>query len=268
VKCSIAVLFVALVLPLFGCKQMRPKPRMATRLIGAPAGVKLDPPPPDYLYWVRIRSGKLPDKTVDNRQWDEVGGAPDPYVVLMRNGKEIMRTDPASDTTEPQWAEPSANYEIKDDDDIEIIVRDADPVGDDLIMGRAKITSPSRDDLQAGRMRVDVGRRGLIYIEFEVAHPMVGLGFDYYVQNGKLIIKEVWEHSPAGRAGLVAHDRVVKIGGTDIRKLGDRSVRSKVNAIGSAPVEIVVQQDSGSSKRVMLGVGPIYPLYVEYGEID
>jgi hypothetical protein len=262
------VIIACMLIAGLACDQLRPKPRLATRLLGAPDGVSLDPPPPPHVYWLRVRSGKLPKLTVDNRPWDEVGADPDPFVVVSVNGKEILRTPAATDTIEPQWIEPSGNFEIPDDAVVEVEVRDSDAVGDNLLIGRAKVGAPTNADLQSGRMAVDIGRRAVIYIEVEPAHPMIGLGFDYWVQNGELVIKEVWKHSPAGRAGMEPHDRIVQVAGRDVRKMSDRSAHSTINAITSKPIEVVIQKESGNTQTISLGVGPIYPLYSEHGEID
>ena len=242
--------------------------KLATALTPAPDGAELVPAAPANVFWVRIRSGKVPKKTPDNRFWDEVGTWPDPYVTLSVNGKEIIRTDPSENTVDPAWIGPTGNFKIPSSAELEIFVRDSDPVGDDLLMGRAKFGPPATTQVQAGSVTIDTGRRGKITIQFQPAHAVIGLGFDYWVQNGRLVIKEVWKHSPAGRAGIKAGDEFVAIDGRSIKQMRDRAVRSAINSITTKGTRVIVSQKKGATKTVTLRVGPVYPLFDEYGELD
>ena len=242
--------------------------KLATKITEAPPGAALDPPPPPGVYWVRVKSGTVPKETPGNQKWDEVGELPDPYVVLTLNGKEIMRTDPAGDTYSPTWDGEGANFAIGSGAELEILVRDSDAVGDDLLMGRAKFEPPSAAQLSAGIVELDTGRRGKVRIEFQKAHAVMGLGFDYWVQNGRLVIKEVWKNSPAGRAGVEPGDELLAIAGREIKQMRDRAVRSAINSISTGGAKMVIKKQSGSTDNIILKVGPIYPLFTEYGPID
>ncbi len=256
-------------LSLLGCKPglLDPKGDIATKLSPMPENARLDPPPPAGVYWLRLRAGTVPATTPGNQPWDEGGGLPDPFAILFVDGKELFRTAPASDTYEPAWAIPSGNFEIPPSAQLEVLVRDDDPIGDDMIMGRAKIDPPSAGDLASGRMEIDIGRKGVLYLETEPAHALFGLGFDYYVQSSRMVVTEVWKYSPAARAGLEAGDEVVTLGGRTLSQMKDSAIRSAVNAISGNGMEAVVKHRSGTTATVLLKVGPVYALYGEYGTL-
>jgi hypothetical protein len=246
------------------------KGKIATRLSPPGAGARLDPPPPEGVYWLRFRAGTVPTTTPGNQPWDEVDGMPDPYAVLYMNDEELLRSNTAEDSYEPQWVEPSGNFAIPSNARLEVRMRDADAVGDDLLIGRAIIDPPSAGDLESGRMAIELGQasnRAMVYLETEPAHALMGLGFDYYVQSSRLVVKEVWKHSPAGRGGMKPHDEVVAIGGRKLSQMKDSAIRSAVNAISGAGMEVVLKHADGGTETIILKEGPVYPLYQEYGSL-
>jgi len=246
---------------------MLSKPPLATSLRPAPEGARLDPAPPDDVVWLRIRSASLPERNSGNQLWDDEGDGPDPYVVLLLDGKELLRTGAASDTVKPTWDAPAGNFRLPSDARLEVVVRDDDALGEDLLMGRAKFYAPTAADVDKGSMEVGVGPRGSLVIEVEHAHALFGMGFDYWVQNGTLKVTEVWKHSPAGRAGIVAGDRIHSIAGKKVSQMKDRAVRSALNAVSSDAVRVVVEHEDGSTATVDINVGPVYALYDEYGHL-
>ena len=104
------VLCVPLVGPLAGgCAAVYPE--LETRIGEAPAGMPLDPPPPDDRYFLQVLRGHVPERTRDGRTWDQLlGSLPDPYAKVLVNGVDLFRTNAQSDTLEPTWpGSPSGN---------------------------------------------------------------------------------------------------------------------------------------------------------------
>lgn len=58
-------------------------------------------------------SGVVPTKKPDGSAWDPLGGAPDPVVVLYRNGKIVATSTEKPDTFEPSWSNSAEFLEFK-----------------------------------------------------------------------------------------------------------------------------------------------------------
>jgi len=249
-----------------GCVKNASAP-LATRLSPAPKGVSLKPPPPDGVYWLRLRSAKIPVRNTGGQLWDEIGAFPDPYVRVSVGKKLLFESEAKADTLEPVWTAQGYNYALSSSDRLLVELLDADALND-RIMGRATVDVPGPVELQAGVMEVDTGNRGRVIIEVSPAHALIGLGFDYDVYDRRATVTEVWKHSPAGRGGMEKGDRLVRIGDRDVDKSTAREIRSAINAISGKEVTIVVLHRSGTTADVRLAAGPSYPLADEYGPLE
>ncbi len=239
----------------------------ATKLLPAPDGLTLDPPPPNDLYWIAFASADIPARTKGGQLWDEVGGWPDPIAKLFVDGKEAMRAPVVTDRLKPIWKSPHGNLQIDPGSTLRVELEDEDAVRN-LPIGHAESGPPALADLSEGMMRFDLGSRTELVLKVEAAHGMLGLGFDYSFVAGITLIKKVMRHSPAGRAGVRVGDQIVSIGDRRLDGLKSRAVRSAVNSIGSIPTTFIVKHQDGPTEALKINVGPIYPLYAEYGEID
>lgn len=239
----------------------------ATVLEPPAAGLTLDPPPPDHVFWIAIESAVIPARTKGDQLWDDVGGWPDPVVTIEVDGKTIMTTAAAEDTIEPSWQSPRGNVEIGDASVVVVSVADADALGS-LPIGSATGSAPSPTDLSDGRMVFDIGRRGKVILKVARAHGLLGLGFDYDVVAGRTLVRDVLRHSPAGRAGLAIGDELVQVGDRKLSGLKSREIRSAINALGTKPARVTVRHTAGTTESFDIGVGPAYPLFDEYGDLD
>lgn len=239
----------------------------ATRLEPPPKGLALKPPPPDDVYWVSFQAAKLPARTTGGQLWDELGGWPDPVAILYVDDREVLRTAAASDTIEPTWGSPSGNLQIPDSASLRVEVEDQDAIKN-LPIGKGRAGAPTTTDLSEGKMIFDLGSQSELILRVEPAHGLLGLGFDYEIVAGALYVKKVLSHSPASRAGLTVGDQIVGIGDRMLEGYKSREIRSTINTIGSKPKKVIVKHRSGTTETFELSVGPIYPLYDEYGELD
>ena len=260
-----AIVLVTLPLWATGCGVTIQGP-LATRLSPAPAGVRLEPPPPDGVYWVKIASAQVEPKDPGGQPWDGPGELPDPYVVIYARGEPLLRTDAASDTLTPQWEGASGNFVLAASDELELVVMESDAMSDRQMM-RVGFAPPGNDALAAGELVVD-GAGAKVVLQVSRAHALMGLGFDYVARDGLAQIGAVWTHSPAARAGLVTGDAILRVGERDIAAMKEREIRSAINAIGSAGLEVVVKHPQGGTENFVLAPGPVYPLFEEYGRLD
>lgn len=240
---------------------------LATRLSPAPAGVTLDPPPPTDVYWLRVKSAKVPVRNRGGQLWDELGAFPDPYVRVMLGQEVLLESEVVEDRLEATWTGPGNNCALERGETLVVELRDADALND-RIMGRAEVGVPGRIELDSGTMEIDVGNRSSVVLEVQPAHALIGLGFDYDVYDGRATVTEVWRYGPAGRGGMQVGDELVRIGERDVKASTAREIKSAINAISGSPVTVVVQHRSGTTSNVPLSAGPIYPLADEYGPIE
>ena len=262
------IILVCCAAVLFGCSSTAGSTSgWATRIEPPPKGLTLDPPPPSDVYWVAIASAKIPARNSGGQLWDEVGGWPDPVAVLFIDGKKVMETSAATDTTTPTWTTPRGNLHIPDGSTLTVDVSDQDAI-QNLPIGKATAGPPTPTDISDGRMIFDLRHRAELIVRVEPAHGLLGLGFDYEVVAGTTVIRKVMKHSPAGRVGLSTGDELVKIGDRMLSGAKSREIRSAVNSIGTVPAQVIVKHKSGTTETLTLSVGPIYPLYHEYGDLD
>lgn len=250
-----------------GCPAVYPE--IGTRLKVAPKDAILDPGPPEELFWIRIVSATVPEKTRDGRKWDQVlGSLPDPYAKLMVNGKEIMRTTVQSNTLTPTWPDaPRGNYEIPSGAKMRVELWDSSPINDAPI-GIKDFGRPTPDEIIEGKYRMELKGGGEITIAFEPAHPMFGLGFWFELRNDAAFVTRFVEGSPAERAGMQKGDELLVINGKNVAGLKPEEVRSLLNAVPLAGVDLVLRRPDGTTVTVNLKEGPIYPTFGEFGQID
>jgi hypothetical protein len=238
----------------------------ATRLLPPPEGITLEPEPPSDVFFIRIASAEVPARTSGGQLWDEVGGWPDPLVILKVDGKEVMRTSSQEDTIHPTWSEPSGNIRIRASSTLRVEVEDSDAVRN-LPIGSAEGGPPSLSDLAEGNMLLTF-EGGKVVLTVQAAHALLGLGFDYQVSASGVIIGKVLEHSPAGRGGMKPGDVLVSIGSRQVSDMKPREVKSALNAVDRKPVDVIVRHKSGATATVKLVTGAVYPLFDEYGSLE
>jgi len=229
--------------------------------------MKLDPPPPPDVLWIRPVSGKIPVRTAGGKLWDDVGGWPDGYVIIKLGDRELMRTSAAVDTVEPKWSDAGANFAVPPGAELTIELREADTVEDPLI-GTAHMAPPTAEQLAAGSVDLPMRRRASVRLAVEPAHASIGLGFDYLFFKQACVVRQVLAHGPASRAGMRVGDKLVSIGGRRVKTMHAKELRSALNSVPASGVDLVVLHDGGTSQTVTLAEGPVYPLHGELGEKD
>ncbi len=242
----------------------------ATRTRPAPAGVRLEPAPPGGVYWMRVLSAKVPARTANGRLWDEVGGWPDPKVLIEADGIKLLETSGVPNTMKPKFEDgPSGNFEIAQEAKMTITLFDADTLNDRPI-GRKQFRAPTEVEAATGTMTIDVGKvgnPGTVTIAVEPAHPLIGLGFDYELFETKPVVSKVLKHGPAARVGVQVGD--VLVGARDVlfRDLDAKAIKSAINSITTEEVQLIVQHEGGTTENFSIAEGPIYALYEEWGDV-
>ena len=242
-------------------------PEVRTPIRTPPPGFSLIPPPPEDVLYLRFDGASIPKRTVDGREWDNVGGAPDPFAKLLVNGKEIIVTPIESDTLSPKWGDQvRANYRIKRGSAVKVEVWDKNPITShpictedvDDLHGEVSTEHPYEIVCESGaRVRLVV----------EPAHGRLGLGLFYELHTERAFVTRVLEESPARRAGLATGDEIQRVQGQDVLTMEEGKLQSLINANASLGVEMTVKRE-GEVRQVTLRDGAIYPLVGEPVVID
>lgn len=197
-------------------------PRRATSLseVHSTAG---GPGEPANVYAMTIVSAQVPERNRGNSNWDDGGGAPDPFVRVYRDDQLIFESSTADDTIAPVWnQELPHNIEIPPDCSFRLEVWDRDAVGADPVgiyrgHGRPPNALPGVD------ARILLEGESYLTIHLGEPHAHRGIGISAFeVRGSELVVISVEAHSPAGRAGIVPGDRITSIGGRAVSELGQQ----------------------------------------------
>jgi hypothetical protein len=243
-------------------------PELGTRTRSIPAGQPLDPPSPDDIHWIKFVSARVPEKTRDGRQW-QANGKASPYAKLLRNGAEVFKTSAQADTLTPTWpGGPRGNFRIAPTDRLRVELWDSNPINDKP-MGARELGAAEGIQAADGKVVVDLDEGAELVLAYEPGHAVSGLGLWYELRTPGCAISRLLEGSPAERAGILAHDEVLKLGGRDVKTMTPDEIKSTFNAVPLDGLSVVVKHGSDSSTaEFTLREGPIYPTFDQFGPVD
>jgi PDZ domain/C2 domain len=238
-------------------------PAIDTPVRPAPDDVKLDPPPPESLYYLGLKGAVVPQRTRGNEKWDELGdGAPDPYVKLYLDDELLFTTSTEQDTYSPKWSDaPRQNWVVPADGVLKIEMWNANPVNDQVIC----ITELDRLHERAveGPLLAECEGGASVEIELRPARPKFGLGFRYEIRQGGAAVRDVLEKSPAERAGLTPGELIEAVNGQSTRGMSAGALQTLVNIHARQGIKLTLRQEGGLARDVEVKEGPIYSLPVE-----
>lgn len=235
-------------------------PEVQTPVRPPPAGANLSPAAPDDLFFIRVSGATIPEMTRDGRKWDAVGGsAPDPFVKITANDKEIARTPTQENTLTPTWPDAvRANYRIPHGTVVKVELWDANPINNHPICVR--VLRAFREEARSGVIDIDCESGAKISLIAEPAHARVGLGMRYEFRTQSVHVTRVALESPAGRIGLRGGEEITRIQGKEVKTLDELETRSLINANADSGLSLTVKKADGSTQDVSLRSGPIYPV--------
>jgi len=242
-------------------------PELSTRFTEAPKVGAFDPPPPRDRHFVEVKSGVVPPKTRDGRDWDQVfGSLPDPYVKVFVNDVELFRTDAASDTLSPKWpGSKAANFRVTLGDKLEVQLWDSSPLNDSPIGIREMTITP--DMLDSQEITFDLAGGGQVLLGIQPAKAVWGLGFWFELRNDSAYVTRLVESSPASRLDVAAGDRILKIDDKPVENMSVDEMKSLLLAIPAGGRAVTLQHKGGATLQVTLKEGPIYPLFADYPKL-
>lgn len=238
-------------------------PAIDTPVRPAPDDVKLEPPPPEQLYYVGLEGGTVPPRTRGNEPWDELGeGAPDPYVKLYLDGDLLFTTSTERDTYTPRWPDaPRKNWVIPENGVFRVEMWNANPVNDQVIC--IKEVDRLHEAALEGSILAECEGGAAVEIELRPARPKFGLGFRYEIRQGGAAIREVMDQSPAERAGIEAGELIDAVNGQPTRNMDAGQLQTLINVHARQGIKLTLRRDGSTAREVELKEGPIYSLPVE-----
>jgi hypothetical protein len=250
--CVCALLLVA-------CSAVYPELKTPIR----PALGELEAPPKD-LRWIAFKGANVPRETRDGRKWDAVGGhAPDPYAVLFVNGQVLFKTPVQSNTLAPTWPDaPAGNVWIRDTDKFRVEIWDSNPINDHPI-GVKDLGSFDEEIKLNGKVEAECDSGASVVIAVEPAHAKVGLGISYELRLHEVFVTQLYDQSPASRAGIRIGDRIMELDGMQVAKMKDGEVQSAFNAPHLTGLNMRVRHKDGTEIALALKEGAIFPLFSE-----
>jgi len=258
---------LVLALGLMGCGAVYPQ--LATPVRTPPAHIKLAPPPPDDLLFIKFQGAVIPSRTRDGRSWDSVGGAlPDAFAKLIIDGKVILETPVQSDTLTPTWpGQRIANYKVRSGAGARVELWDSNAINNHpiCVSDLPDLSSEVSDEVP---VVVSCSSGAEIKLLVQPAHGRLGVGLYYELRREEVAVTRVLRESPASRAGLVKGDLLLKIQGKPVKNMADGEAQSLINANAATGVHLLVRKLDKSEVEITIKEGAIYPAVDEDVSID
>ncbi len=201
----------------------------------------------------------IPTTTRDGRKWDSVGGeAPDPFAKVFLNDRELFRTPIQSNTLTPTWPDgPRDNYRIPKGASLRVELWDSNPINNHPICVR-NVKNPHAE-ARIGELDIACDSGAKLRLTLTPGRAKIGLGFAYELRTESVFISRVVAASPAGRAGIVVGDQLVRIQGKTVKGLDEGEIRSLINANAPNSLALSVRHADGAEVEVVLKEGAMYP---------
>ncbi len=215
---------------------------------------------PAHVWKLRLVGASVPPQRRGGMDWDEDGGLPDAFVRIYRGGELVFESPVREDTLEPTFDEAlPKNVWLPPDQEVrlELWDRDDGPANDPIGIWRGQgLPGNAVPDADA-RISMENGASLTLRLSVPEAHRGVGVA-QYEVRSDELILLEVLEHSPAGRAGLSAGDRVVSIGGRRVEEMSEAEAASALSMAADRREALSVRKTSGQEEEVELDRGYVW----------
>lgn len=221
---------------------------------------KLDPPPPDDIVFLKFKSAQIPTRTRDGRNWDSVGGsAPDPFVKLLMEDKEILLTPVQANTLTPTWPDQKVgNYRLPRGVPARIELWDSNPINNHPICVES-INDILGEASYEKDVEIDCDSGASVQLTVQPAHAKFGIGLYYELRTEDIFVTRVVEESPAARARLARGDQIIAIQGKPVKGMDGESARSLINSNVTTGVTLSIKHANGAVEDVTLKDGPMYP---------
>jgi hypothetical protein len=234
-------------------------PRRSTSL--SPSNQTETATTPDHTWDLEVVSAVVPPRQRSGSNWDDgEDSQPDPFVRIYRSDELLWESESRSDTLEPRWGvHLPRNVRLPPEAELRIELWDrdravaSDPIGTWRNNGLPATALPNAD----ARINLEGGAQVVIRVHAPLAHRGVGIEL-YEVRPSALIVLEVIEHSPAGRAGIQPGDQIVAIGASQIADIDDAKAASELSLAADRRNRLTIVKPSGAREQVELDGGLVW----------
>ncbi len=204
-------------------------------------------------------SATLPQENRGATQWDDNGGLPDALLRVYRDDVLVWESRTVNDSLHPEWNEAAPrNIRFPASARIRFEVWDSDELGGDPVgiwrgIGLPPNAEPGVD------ARILLEGESYVTIRLDPPQPHRGVGIRLFEVHGSdLQIVEVEPFSPAGRANLVAGDRILAIGGHTVSDLGSQRASGALSMAAERQEALRVVSAQGTERTVELDRGYVW----------
>lgn len=184
---------------------------------------------PDGIWALTLISAEVPPRQRTGLTWDNDGSGPDTVMRLVVAGRIVWESPVMEDDNTPEWnITLPRNIAIDNADDVRFELWDVDqatsldPIG--VVRSRG-LPSNALPDAVARLATDSAGAIITIKVSTPAAHRGTGVRL-FEERPDSLLVVEVEEYSPAGRAGIVAGDWIMSIDGKSVETLGAAAIGS------------------------------------------
>ena len=211
--------------------------------------------PPD-VWRLTIVAAAVPPEQRSGLPWDD-GDGPDVYVRVLRGGTEIFRTPVLDNTTAPVWnAQLPTNVSLAHASELRFEVYDSDGISRDPV-GILQSNGLPDTALPGSETTLPLDSPGAtLRIKVERPRPHRGVGIRTVEERSDgLLVIEMEQFSPAGRAGIAVGDRILKIAGRSVADLGGPAASSALSQLAGRGGALTILTSDGDTREVQLDQG-------------
>jgi len=212
---------------------------------------------PEHLWQLQIVSAQIPRLKRTGSSWDDDGGAPDVYFVLVIKDRERWRTEVMEDSFNPRFSSPSPNLSFDRQSRVRLELWDkdgmsADPIG--VYEGKAL-----SDVFIDADTTLSLNGGASLTLRLRRPEPRSGAGIaEYEIRPSGALVRSVLPDSPASRAKLRPDDKIVSIDGKAISGMSPEAADSALALSSQNQSELVVLR--GEAKHTLkLDNGYVWP---------
>lgn len=235
-------------------------PRYTTMARPAPDGLVQSgqlSPAPDFVQRITVVRAEIARQTRDGRNWDE-DGPPDAYVIVSRNGEEVLRTPVAPNSLRPEWPPGTSRVDlrVRETDTLRFEIRDQDPVFHDFVAA-GEVRGVPPDARNGGNWSVRLEGGTVLELQATPPPPSVGMGLTWEYRTDNLRVIALEESGPAFAGGLRVGDSITTINGRPVSALSEGEIRTALDRNVSQDVTLVAQRN-GANNEVIVRRDAVY----------
>lgn len=215
---------------------------------------------PSHVWQLRFISATIPPRRRGGMDWDDDGSRPDPFIRLHRGTELVWESETRRDALDPAFNQTlPRNIRLPPSEELRIELWDSDggPSNDPIGVWRGQGLPPNA--LPDADARINLEGGAALMFRVLSPRPHRGVGIELYeVRGDELLVLEVIDSSPAGRAGIERGDRIVAIGGQAVDDMTEAQAASAISMAADRQQSLTVKKPGGQQEQVDLDRGYVW----------